>query len=51
MTPLYQGVAIERSLVLGDLHWTLVLNVAYLVVMGLVGVRIAGKRLTTLLQP
>ena len=31
LTPLYQGVAIERSLVLGDLHWTLLLNVAYLV--------------------
>ncbi len=51
VTPLYQGVAIERSLVLGDLHWTLLLNVAYLVVMGLVGVRVAGKRLTKLLTP
>jgi lipooligosaccharide transport system permease protein len=51
VTPLYQGVAIERALVLGDLRWSLVLNVAYLVVMGLVGLRIAGRRLTTLLQP
>ena len=34
-TPLYQGVVLERSLVLGDLHWTLLLNAAYLVVMGL----------------
>ena len=34
VTPLYQGVVLERSLVLGDLHWTLLLNVAYLVVMG-----------------
>ena len=51
VTPLYQGVAIERSLVLGDLHWTLMMNVAYLVVMGLVGVRVASKRLTKLLTP
>jgi lipooligosaccharide transport system permease protein len=51
ITPLYQGVAIERALTLGDVHWSLLLNVAYLAVMGLVGVRIAGRRLTKLLQP
>ena len=50
-TPLYQGVVLERSLVLGDLHWTLVLNAAYLAVMGAVGVRIAGRRLGLLLEP
>lgn len=51
VTPLYQGVVLERSLTLGDLHWSLLANVAYLAVMGLVGVRIAGGRLTHLLQP
>lgn len=50
-TPLYQGVAIERALVLGDMRWTLLLNVAYLAVLGFVGLRVAGARLVTLLQP
>jgi lipooligosaccharide transport system permease protein len=51
VTPLYQGVVLERSLVLGDVHWSLLLNAAYLLVMGVVGVRIAGRRLGRLLQP
>ena len=51
VTPLYQGVALERALVLGDIEWTLLLNVAYLVVMGWLGLRIATRRLQTLLQP
>jgi lipooligosaccharide transport system permease protein len=51
VTPLYQGVVLERSLVLGDVHWSLFLNAAYLLVMGTVGVRIAGRRLGRLLQP
>jgi len=50
-TPLYQGVALERGLVLGELSWTMLVNVAYLVVLGLVGLRVAGRRLTQLLQP
>lgn len=51
VTPLYQGVALERGLVFGELRWTMVLNVAYLAVMGAVGVRIASRRLRVLLQP
>jgi lipooligosaccharide transport system permease protein len=51
VTPLYQGVVLERSLVLGDVHWSLFVNAAYLLVMGAVGVRIAGRRLGRLLQP
>jgi lipooligosaccharide transport system permease protein len=51
VTPLYQGVVLERSLVLGDVHWSLLLNAAYLALMGVVGLRIAGKRLGRLLQP
>ena len=50
-TPLYQGVVLERSLVLGDLHWTLLLNAAYLRLMGAVGLRVAARRLGRLLQP
>jgi lipooligosaccharide transport system permease protein len=51
VTPLYQGVVLVRSLAFGDLSWTLLLHAAYLVVMGLVGVRVAGRRLGHLLQP
>jgi lipooligosaccharide transport system permease protein len=50
-TPLYQGVALERALVFGDLRWSLLVHVAYLVVMGALGVRVAGRRLRRLLQP
>ncbi len=51
VTPLYQGVALERGLVFGELSWTMGLNVAYLAVMGAIGVRVAGRRLRVLLQP
>lgn len=50
-TPLYQGVALERGLILGQLQWTMALNAAYLVVMGTIGLRVAGTRLRILLQP
>jgi lipooligosaccharide transport system permease protein len=50
-TPLYQGVALERALVFGDLRWSLLVHVAYLLVIGIVGVRVAGNRLRRLLQP
>ena len=50
-TPLYQGVALERALVFGDLRWSLLVHVVYLLVMGAVGVRVAGTRLRKLLQP
>jgi lipooligosaccharide transport system permease protein len=51
VTPLYQGVALERSLVFGDLHWSLLFNAIYLVVMGWIGVRVASTRLARLLEP
>jgi lipooligosaccharide transport system permease protein len=50
-SPLYQGVALERALILGDLSPTLFLNAAYLAVMGWLGLRIAGRRLGVMLQP
>jgi len=50
-TPLYQGVALERGLALGVFSWSLLVHALYLAVMGLVGVRIAGRRLQLLLQP
>ncbi len=51
VTPLYQGVALERGLILGDLSWTMLLNALYLVVMGTIGVRIASRRVGELLKP
>ena len=51
LTPLYQGVVLERSLVVGDLHLTLLLHAAYLAAMGLIGLRIASRRIGLLLQP
>jgi lipooligosaccharide transport system permease protein len=50
-TPLYQGVVLERALVLGQVSWFLFVNAAYLLVMGVVFMRIATKRLAWLLQP
>lgn len=51
VTPLYQGVVLERALILGDVEWTLLLNAAYLGVMGWAGLRIASRRIGRLLQP
>jgi lipooligosaccharide transport system permease protein len=51
LTPLYQGVALERALAFGVLDWSLLFHAAYLLAMGITGVRIAGRRLTLLLQP
>jgi lipooligosaccharide transport system permease protein len=48
-TPLYHGVHLLRSLTLGDVHANLLVNVAYLAVMGFVGLRITGRRLERLL--
>jgi lipooligosaccharide transport system permease protein len=49
LTPLYQGVHLCRSLVLGDVGWGLLVPVAYLVVMAAVSVVVAGRRLTRIL--
>ena len=51
LTPLYQGVVLERSLVVGNMHWSLLANAAYLAIMGAVGLRIAARRIGRLLQP
>jgi lipooligosaccharide transport system permease protein len=51
VTPLYQGVALLRGLTLGQLHWSLLVHVAYLIVMGAIGVAIATRKLGRLLLP
>jgi lipooligosaccharide transport system permease protein len=48
-TPLYQGVALERALVFGALDATTALHALYLVALGLLGARIASRRLARLL--
>ena len=48
-TPLYQGVAIERSLVLGHLSWALLGHALYLAIVGTVGVVVAARRMGRLL--
>jgi lipooligosaccharide transport system permease protein len=50
-TPLYQGVALERALVLGDVGPGLLVHVVYLVVMGTIGLMVASRRLKILLLP
>jgi lipooligosaccharide transport system permease protein len=50
-TPLYQGVALCRGFALGHLSWSMALDVAYLVVLGVVGMVIAVRRLASLLVP
>ena len=51
LTPLYQGVVLERSLILGHVTPGLLLNVLYLLVMGVGGLWLASRRLEKLLQP
>jgi lipooligosaccharide transport system permease protein len=48
-TPLYQAVDVQRSLALGHVGAGLLVNVGYLLAMGLVGVGVATRRLGLLL--
>jgi lipooligosaccharide transport system permease protein len=48
-TPLYQAVDVQRSLALGHVGPGLLANLAYLLVMGLVGTAVATRRLGVLL--
>jgi lipooligosaccharide transport system permease protein len=49
ITPLYQGVALERALTTGAVSWTLLINALYLVAMGTAGMYVASRRLGKLL--
>lgn len=50
-TPLYHGVAMERALTTGTVDAGILVHVAYLLVMGLIGLRAASRRMQHLLQP
>jgi lipooligosaccharide transport system permease protein len=49
LTPLYQGVDLLRSLVVGHLDPSLLIRVAYLAIMGIIGLMIVARRLDKLL--
>jgi lipooligosaccharide transport system permease protein len=48
-TPLYQGVTMMRALCLGTVGWATLGHALYLLVVGLVGVRLSSRRLGQLL--
>jgi lipooligosaccharide transport system permease protein len=48
-TPLYNAIQLIRSLMLGAVGWAQLLNVTYLLVMGLIGIFIASRRVERLL--
>jgi lipooligosaccharide transport system permease protein len=48
-TPLYHGIELIRRLVTGDVAWSLLGHVAYLAVLGLIGLAIGARRLGNLL--
>lgn len=48
-TPLYHGVDLVRGLMTGDLHAGLLVHVAYLLVLGAVGVAVTARRIERLL--
>jgi lipooligosaccharide transport system permease protein len=50
LTPLYHGVHLIRGLTTGDVTWALLLDVTYLLVMGLVALAVAARRLDILLR-
>jgi lipooligosaccharide transport system permease protein len=49
LTPLYHGVSLIRGLTTGLLGWSLLVDVAYLVALGLAGLTLAARRLERLL--
>jgi lipooligosaccharide transport system permease protein len=49
LSPLYHGCALIRACTLGELGAEVVVHVAYLVVVGMIGLWVAGRRLERLL--
>jgi lipooligosaccharide transport system permease protein len=50
-SPLYQGVALERGFLLGQVGPSMLVHIAYLVIVGAIGLRVASRRLNLLLLP
>lgn len=49
VSPLFHGVQLVRGLTLGILHWTMLINIAYLVALGVLGSWITARRIGDLL--
>ena len=49
-SPLYHGVVLVRGLTLGILSWTMLINVAYLVALGVIGAVITSRRMGNMLR-
>jgi lipooligosaccharide transport system permease protein len=49
ITPLYQGVVLERAFTTGTVGWFLIVHALYLVAMGTFGMYVASRRLGKLL--
>jgi lipooligosaccharide transport system permease protein len=49
-SPLYHGVVLVRGLTLGILSWTMLINITYLVVLGIIGSVITARRIGTMLR-
>jgi lipooligosaccharide transport system permease protein len=49
ITPLYQGVTLERAFTTGTVSWALLVNALYLAAMGTLGLYVASRRLGQLL--
>ncbi len=50
ITPLYQGVAMLRQLTTGQVDASILVHIAYLAIMGVIGLTIASRRLDGLLR-
>ena len=49
LTPLYHGVEVVRSLTTGVLGWSMLWHLTYLAVLTVIGLRVAGRRMSALL--
>jgi lipooligosaccharide transport system permease protein len=49
ISPLFHGVVLVRGLTLGVLEWTMLINIAYLAILGVVGSIITSRRIATVL--
>ena len=50
-SPLYHSVQLVRGLTLGVVHWTMLINIAFLLTMGIIGSIITARRIGTMLRP
>jgi lipooligosaccharide transport system permease protein len=49
ISPLFHGVVLVRGLTLGVLEWTMLINIAYLAILGVIGSIITSRRIATVL--